>query len=154
MKTILIAITLMLGLTGFGQKVKMEVDKVDDMTGSTIKLTKSYKIASGFSRVWAVSLERQNDVKKIHIHINGYNGCSGTVDGKAIVKLQDGTNITLKETSKVDCGTYKVFTYLLPDEVINGGQNIDKIRIYTSSDYIEEVWAGKIPFTNLLNAVK
>ena len=154
MKKLILVLAVLAFTQTNAQQIKMQCDKVDDMTGNIVKTTKSYKMASDFSQVWSTSLSRVNESTYLNIHVNGYAGCSGTVDGKAIVKLKNGATISLEEVSNIKCGNYKVFTYSLTDELMNTGQNIDKIRIYTTSGYTERAWEGKFSFITFLKAIK
>ncbi len=131
---------------------KIKVDKVDDMTGNTVKRTYWDKLVMAIDYTYYFQLSRINE--NYYLGLKVLLGSVSSVDkgDKLILKLENGELVNLYcmeySISCRGCGAIGIsgsemqgieVDFILTEEVINklGSKRIIKLRLYTSQGYIE-----------------
>ena len=151
-KLILTTILAVIANISFSQE--LTIDKVDEFTGSTIKLTKYYKVGKRGSNVLYMSLRRVDDTYGIAFWSTLDQGCAGSTGNYTI--LLDSDNQTIKfdnDIADIDCADNGISVYVLTLEDADTFE-IAKIRFAQSKSYDDFEYTGEYTLQQLIEAVK
>ena len=104
MKTFITLLIFALSVNCFGQ-IKLSIDEVDEFDGSVQKLTKSTKCfthTSGYGTL-SIRVGSVNDYCFYEFTISNNIGCLSEYEGRALIKLTDGTIIEGIQIGSTDC---------------------------------------------------
>ena len=154
-KSILILATILFGFTMNGQELKK--NEVDDFTGKTIKLTKTYFVAKGVTSLIAKAgrvKDAENDWYFLYVQPSLDLGCAGSRDSYIIIKFTDGSTIKYQDKADVNCGDNPWSMYVIDPSDFKG-KTIDKIRFKQSKLYDDcSTESGTYTINQLLEALK
>jgi len=133
MKTITTIIATIISLTSLAQ-CSLRLDKIDDFTGETKKVTNDVLIGKGVGNVYA-ALGRINETEALYIDHTSDLGCVSS-SAYIIIKWTDGTTTTLEHLGDIDCGDDVTFLTLIDSNKHN--KSVEKIRI-NYSEYYDDI---------------
>ena len=156
MKTIklLLAVTMVLAFN-LSNAQSLITNEVDEFTGSTKKMTKTYNIAEGKGYLIKATAIKIDNLYAIYISSNADLGCAGSSDNYVIFKFVDATTIKLKDVSSIDCKDEAPSTFIIKkDDLYKFDKAIDKIRFKQSNLYLDANTTGTYSVSQLIKAVK
>jgi len=153
MKQIILSLGLaFLSTISFSQELRM--NQVDEFTGKTIKVTKSYSVGKVGSGKLFMSFRRVDDSYGVEFWSTTDQGCSGANDNYVIFLSDDGTTISLnKDLADIDCSDMASSVYMI-DLADFENLNVSKIRFAQSDGYIDFVFESEYTVQDHLNAIK
>lgn len=152
-KKILASIITILVMTISMNGQELFKKEIDQFTGSTKVITKTYIVGKGVGKLFAYTA-RVNDDYAIFLFNTVDLGCSGSRNNYVIFLFDDGTTLHLTEDiSKVNCklGSPSIYT-VNPEDFI--GKTISAIRFSQSESYDDCDYIGMYSIGELLIAVK
>ena len=150
MKQLFLSVALLASFSASSQDLK--IDKVDDFTGSVVKKTKYYQIASDSYGALYVSLARVDDDNFIEFWTTSDLGCGGAVGNYIILLYKDGSRKEFREDLlDISCEDRPSSMYQITAEDIEGAS---RVRIKQSDHYQDFHFNGVYTVAELFNAVQ
>lgn len=137
---------------GFGQELHM--DKVDEFTGKSIKMTKSYKVGKRGSNTLYMSVRRVDDFHGIEFWSTSDQGCAGAVGNYVIFLNSAGESVKLDDDIvDIDCADNASSIYVLDTNQFSSFV-ISKIRFTQSDSYDDFEYSGEYTISQLIQSVQ
>jgi hypothetical protein len=150
MKQLFLSVALLASSIAFSQELK--IDKVDDFTGSVVKKTKYYQIASDSYGALYVSLARVDDDNFIEFWTTSDLGCGGALGNYIILLYKDGSRKEFREDLlDISCEDRASSMYQVTLDDLQGAT---RVRIKQSEHYQDFQFDGVYTVLELFNAVQ
>ena len=136
---------------------KLELNEVDEFTGTSKKRTKLVQYNSSFGQVFVLQVAKFDSSHYAYFAHNPKLGCAGDVDNYVIFLFDDGSTLELKEDlAEIDCGGFPKSCYKFDPKDFQE-KNISKIRLRMGSGPVDAEWMmkrSKFTFNQLVQAVQ
>ena len=146
-----VLVLAMVALT-FGMNAqKLDINEVDQFTGSTKKLTSYYNLAKTDVGIIRGSVIRIDNSRFLSVNFTAYLGCAGARSNYIMFLYADGSSVKLdNDFADIDCSDGSTSMYRITDLQTNG---ITHIRFKMSKYFTDGPVYGTYSLTDLMNAV-
>lgn len=130
-------------------------NETDDFTGEVKKITESYAVAEGVSKL-SIQVGRVNESYFFFATPSIDLGCSGAVGNYIIIKFTDGSTLKLEDKAKIDCDDDSSSLFVFTPSDFEG-KSIEKFRLQHSEYYDDCLWTDEwcsFSFSDFLTAIK
>jgi hypothetical protein len=152
MRSLFLTIATTVALSATAQELTL--DKVDEFTGSTLKLTKDYTAGKSLGYKLFIGFRRVDSSYGVSLWSTGDQGCAGAVGNYAIFLDANGNTIKLDDDiSDVDCADMASSVYVIdPSEFESFVPT--KIRFAQSEGFIDYPFECEFTIQQLLTVIK
>jgi hypothetical protein len=149
-----IAIILIGGFSTLGYSQELRINKVDEFTGNTIKVTASVKAGTRGNNKLYISTRRVNDAYALELWSTSDQGCGGAVGNYTILLSSDGESIKYSsDILDVDCSDTASSLYVMNIEELKDF-DLSKIRFAQSETYDDFMFECEYTLQQLIKAVQ
>ena len=152
MKSLFFTIASIVALSATAQELAL--DKVDEFTGSTLKLTKNYLVGKYSASKLFIGFRRVDSSYGVSLWSTGDQGCAGAVGNYVIFLDANGNTIKLDDDiSDVDCADMSTSVYVI-DPAEFESFIPTKVRFAQSEGYLDYPFECEFTIQQLLTAIK
>ena len=151
MKKVILTLIAVFALTVTNAQM-LVINETDEFTGAVKKITKSYTIAKGVSKL-KIAVGQVDALLAFYLTPSLDLGCGGSRSNYVIFKFTDGTTVKYSEdVADIDCGDNATSIYVA-DKTDIEGKTIEKIRFSQSESYDDCTVGGEYTVNELITAV-
>ena len=154
MKKVLLVLVAVLAF-GTLSAQKMWKNEVDEFTGSTVKITNYYNIATTSVGLIKASIARIDSFFYLKLKSTSDLGCAGARDNYVTIIFTDGTKITLDDDkSDIKCADSSSSMFSLDKDSPLFTKAVSKVRFRQSKYYTDGKTSGTYTLAQMLGVTK